>query len=146
MTYNRITLRGYAGDAPQIKYLDSSTCIASFQLATHSDGYVTDEGRIVVSEVTEWHSVLCFYNNAQIAEENVQKGLLIEVEGRLSYRITYSKEGQRRKIAFVLADSIRVLTKEVRPNEQEKEIENPNNPYGTYLNALEQDAEENLPF
>lgn len=146
MTYNRITLRGYVGGDPDIKYIDPSTCIATFQIATHSDGFVNDEGRVVVEQVTEWHNVLCTYSLAQRAEELVRKGLMVEVEGRLSYRKIYTKKGAQRRYAFILADKLTVLTQEIRPEEQKKEQESPNDPYGIYVAALNQDTENELPF
>lgn len=147
MTYNRITLRGYVGGDPDIKYLDPSTCIATFRVATDSDGFVNDEGRVVVDQVTEWHNVLCSYSLAQRAEELVRKGLMVEIEGRLSYRKMYIKEnGAHRKYAFILADKLTVLTQEIRPEEQKQEQESPNNPYGKYFDTLNQDAENELPF
>ncbi len=146
MTYNRITLRGYVGGDPNIKYIDPSTCIVTFRMATHTEGYVDHEGRVVVDKVTEWHRILCTYQLAQHAEMVVRKGLMVEVEGRLSYRTAYSKGGIEHKYAFILADKLDILTQEVRPEEGKEEEESPNNPYGLYLDALECDSEKELPF
>lgn len=146
-TYNKVTIRGYLGNNPDLKYYDEKVCVAKFSVATHTDGYITSDGRLVVGEVTEWHNVVCFYGLAKKAEQLFRKGLMVEIEGRITYVVYYSSDGTKKKSAYILAQKMELLTQEIISSPiAPSQKENVSSPYGQYLETLSEDAEDTLPF
>ena len=76
---NKIILIGRIGQKPEVKIVGESK-VATFSVAT-SDKYKDRNGNQV--EDTEWHSVECWGNQAEIAEKWLDKGSLIYLEGKL---------------------------------------------------------------
>lgn len=147
MTYNRIKLIGHVGAMPFVKYTSPTTCISRFSLATNRDGYIDDEGRRIVGERTDWHSILCFNDLAEIVEAEVRTGSKVEVEGYLTYEDRILPSGERIKAARIEADVLRVFAPEVEEELPEVKEEKPTHPYGKYLDTLSQDADKGgLPF
>lgn len=145
MTFNRITIRGHAGADPEVKYVDPTTPMARFTVATEADGYVSPDGHFAVKKVTEWHTVYCYYRLAEIVDATIFKGVEVEVEGRLSYTTIYKADKEPRKIAYIVADKVTTITKEKR-EDLTPEVETPNNPYGAYLDLLSRAEDEEMPF
>ena len=144
-TYNRITIRGYVGADPEVKYVDPTTPVARFTVATEADGYVSPDGRFVTKTVTEWHAVYCYYRLAEVADATVFKGTPVEVEGRLSYTTVYKAGSEPRKVSYIVADKVTLLEKKEAP-EAVPEAELPNNPYGDYLDLIRKAPDEEMPF
>ena len=144
-TYNRVTIRGYVGADPTLKYIDPSTPVARFSVATDADGYVSSDGHFALGKVTEWHTVFAYYRLAEVTDATVFKGLFVEIEGRLSYTTIRTPGKPPRKTAYIIADKISVISRE-KEEEIIPEKEMPNNPYGAYLDVLEKDAETDIPF
>lgn len=147
MTYNRVKLVGHVGAMPFVKYTSPTTCIARLSLATNREGYTDDEGRQIVGQVTEWHSVICYNAVAQEVETEVRTGTAIEVEGCLTYEEICLASGERVKSARVEAERIQILSQSTEEEQVETSKEKPTNPYGKYLDTLSRDAESgDLPF
>lgn len=148
MTYNWVKLRGYVGSNPFIKYTSPTTCIARFSIATHRDGYIDDEGNHIFEEVTEWHSIICFNELAQVVEMKVGTGCLLELEGRITYEDRRLASGERIKSSRIEATKIDVIEQRKEENlETEHKEEIKTNPYGKYLDTLSHDSNSGeLPF
>lgn len=145
MTLNRIIIRGHVGADPEVKYVSPTTPVARLSVATEADGYVSPQGNYTERKVTEWHTVYCYYRLAEIVDATVFRGLEVEVEGRLSYTVVYKADTEPRKVAYIVADKVTVISKE----EEEETVtaeENPNNPYGVYLDFLSDSPDEEMPF
>ncbi len=82
-TVNRVILVGRLGKDPEIKYTPSGTPMASFSLATDENRKDSDGNR---QTVTEWHNIILWGKQAEIAGEFLKKGRLIYIEGRLQTR------------------------------------------------------------
>lgn len=147
-TYNRVEIRGHVGAMPFVKYTGPTTCIARFSVATNRMGYTDEEGRSVVGEVTEWHSIVCFNATAQQVERDVRTGATVEVSGRLSYEEVRLPSGERTKSARVEADRVRILRyREEVAGKSGTKPEEITNPYGKYLDTLSHDVgDSGLPF
>lgn len=144
-TYNRIVLVGNVGADPRIKYLEPEVCSAYFSLATNMEGAMDATGRQVIERVTDWHAVLSYRELAQEVELEVRKGMLVRVEGRLTYREWRTHSGEPRRSAVVLADKIEVLSQGKDKQSAPPPTEELSIPYGTYLEHMSQDKS-GLPF
>jgi single-strand DNA-binding protein len=103
---NRVTLIGRLGKDPEVRRLDSGVAVAKFSLAT-SETYKDKEGN--KQETTEWHNVVVWRSQAEIAEKYLKKGMLIYVEGKLTYREYTDKDNQKKYFTEIVANDFRML-------------------------------------
>jgi len=80
MSVNKVILLGNVGSDPDIRFPEKDKPVAYISLATN-DRYGSSQ-----TEVTEWHSLVMFGNNASLAERYIRKGTKLYVEGRLKTR------------------------------------------------------------
>lgn len=102
---NKVILVGHLGKDPEIRHLDGNVTVASFPLAT-SETYNRDGRRV---EQTEWHNVVMWRGLAEVAAKYLFKGKLVYIEGKLRTRTYEDKEGVRRYVTEVVADSFKLL-------------------------------------
>ena len=88
---NRAELIGRLGRDPDVRYTQEGKAIANLALAT------TDAFKDLASgkkkEHTEWHRVVLFGRQAEIAGEYLKKGSVCYVEGQLRTRKYTDKDG-----------------------------------------------------
>jgi single-strand DNA-binding protein len=105
---NKVILIGNLGKDPELKYLEGNIARVSFSLAT-SEAYKDKTGNRV--EHTEWHNIVMWRHNAENAEKFLKKGTQIYVEGKIQTRQWNDKEGQKRNVTEIIADTFRILQK-----------------------------------
>lgn len=103
---NKVILVGNLGKDPEMRYLENGRTKASFTLATN-DSYKNKEGEKVIT--TEWHNVVVWSPLAKVAEQYLQKGKQVYIEGRLTSRSYTDKEGQAKHITEVVAQNLVLL-------------------------------------
>lgn len=89
---------------------DGETKVASFTVATSDGGYTTKDGR-EIKEVTQFHRVTAFRGLASLAEKAIKKGVLVTVQGKMTYRTWFDDEQNktgRHDSAEILADEIKI--------------------------------------
>jgi single-strand DNA-binding protein len=106
MSVNKVILIGNAGKDADVKYIDSGVAVASFSLAT-SETYVAKTGEKVTT--TEWHNIIVWRGLAEFAGKYIQKGRKLYVEGRIKSRSYDDKEGIKRYVTEIYADTIQLL-------------------------------------
>ncbi len=117
---NRVQLIGHLGKDPEVRHLGDKT-VAQFSLAT-SERYKNAQGEKVTD--TQWHQVVCWSKLAQIAEEYLQKGQQVAVEGKLTYRTYEDKQGVKRYVTEVVASDILMLDKKEPVPAEKAGVEN----------------------
>lgn len=80
---NRVQLVGNLGMNPEIVNLDNGKKIAKFTLATNETFKVANGD---TKTDTQWHNVVAWGNQAEIAEKYLEKGKEVALEGKLAYR------------------------------------------------------------
>lgn len=108
MSVNKVILIGNVGKDPDIRYLDSGVAIARFPLAT-SETYKNKEGEKVTT--TEWHNLVLWRGLAEVAEKYVKKGSQLFIEGRIRTRSYDDKEGNKKYVTEIVADTMQMLGK-----------------------------------
>ncbi|MCF8245736.1 MAG: single-stranded DNA-binding protein [Saprospiraceae bacterium] len=103
---NRVTLIGRLGKDPEVRRLESGVAVAKFSLAT-SESYKDKEGNKV--DTTEWHNVVVWRGQAEIAEKFLKKGMLIYVEGKLTYREYTDKDNVKKYFTEIVASNFQML-------------------------------------
>ena len=90
---NKVQLIGRLGNDPEIKETKNGKKLARLSLAT-DESYRDAKGDKV--ENTQWHQLVAWDRNADLAEKFLKKGQQIAVEGRLVTGSYEDKEGNRR--------------------------------------------------
>lgn len=104
---NKVMLIGRLGKDPEAYHFDSGRIKVSFPLAT-SDSYTNKEG--VKVEETEWHNVVMWSKQAEIAEKYLRKGKLVFIEGRIKTRTWDDKDGNKRYTTEIEAATFTMLS------------------------------------
>jgi single-strand DNA-binding protein len=112
MSVNKVILVGNVGRDPETRYLDESTAISKFPMAT-SETYRNRSGERVTN--TEWHNVVLWRGLAQVAEKYVKKGTQLYIEGRIKTRSYDDADGNKKYITEIVGDQMQLLGK--RPEE-----------------------------
>ena len=68
MSVNKVILVGFVGKDPAIRYIEG-VAVASFSLATTERQRTSPTGT-VLPERTEWHNIVMWAKDAEIAEKN----------------------------------------------------------------------------
>lgn len=101
---NRIVLIGRLTKDPELRYTPANgVAVATFTLAVDrrfSQGQQRE---------TDFVPIVTWRNQAENCAKYLGKGSLVAVEGRLQIRSYEDREGQRRTIAEVVADSVQFL-------------------------------------
>ena len=86
---------------PEIRYSQSGTAVANFNIAI-SSGYGEHKQ-------TDFIPIVAFKNLAEIVGNNLKKGSQVLVEGRMQVRSYETQEGQKRRITEVIVQNIEFL-------------------------------------
>jgi len=103
---NKVQLIGNLGKDPEVKSFKSGKLKANFSLAT-SENYKNSKGEKVTD--TQWHNIVAWGKIAEIAENYLQKGNKVAIEGKLVHRVYDDKEGNKKYITEVVANSVMML-------------------------------------
>jgi len=101
---NRIILIGRLTRDPELRYVPSGQPVASFTLAVDRP-FVNQQGE----RATDFIDVVAWRRLAEQVTQHLNKGRLVAVEGRLQIRNYETQDGQKRKVAEVVADAVRFL-------------------------------------
>jgi single-strand DNA-binding protein len=109
---NRVILIGNLGQDPEIRSLENGAMVARIRLAT-TENYKDKSGEW--QQLTEWHDVVAWRQQAEKAQNSLRKGAMVYVEGKLSTRSWQDKDGNPRKTTEVVADYLRALDSKKAP-------------------------------
>lgn len=107
MSVNKAIIIGNLGRDPEIRYSAEGTAMANLSVATTYSR--TDRGTGQRTEETEWHRIVLFGRQAEVAGEYLKKGSQIYVEGRLRTRKWTDQSGQDRFTTEIVAQSMQML-------------------------------------
>src|SRR5215471_14986164 len=106
MSVNKAILVGRLGRDPETRYTSGGQAVCNFTMAT-DESYKDRNGER--QKRTEWHRIVVWGKQAEIAQQYLRKGSLIFVEGRIQSREWQDKEGQKRTTFEIVANSFRML-------------------------------------
>src|SRR5512134_1822092 len=104
---NKVILIGNLGRDPETRYTADGAAITNIAIAT-SDRW-KDKATGEMKEATEWHRVVFFGRQAEIAGEYLKKGRPVYVEGRLKTRKWTDKDGVEKYTTEIMADNMQLL-------------------------------------
>jgi len=101
---NKVILIGRLTADPNLRYTQNGTPVTTFTLAV--DRPFTNQGG---EKETDFIDIVTWRKLAEIVANNLEKGRLVAVEGRLQIRSYDDQNGVRRKAAEVVADQVKFL-------------------------------------
>ncbi|WAH36989.1 single-stranded DNA-binding protein [Alicyclobacillus dauci] len=111
---NRVILIGRLTQDPELRYTNSGTPVASFTLAVDRQMRSGQNGE----RQTDFINIVVWQKQAEIVSQYLQKGRLAAVDGRLQIRTYENREGQKVRVAEVVAESVRFLDR--GPDQQQQ--------------------------
>ncbi len=93
-SFNKIIIVGHLGRDPELRYTPSGTPVCDFSIATSERKGKRDGGE--GEETTTWFRVSMWGRQAEVANQYLQKGKQVYVEGRLSQREWTDRDGNKR--------------------------------------------------
>jgi single-strand DNA-binding protein len=103
---NKVILIGNLGRDPETRYTTGGDAVTNLRIAT-TDVWKDKAGE--KQEKTEWHTVVLFGRQAEIAGEYLKKGRPVYIEGRLQTRKWTDKEGVEKYSTEVVGDRMQLL-------------------------------------
>jgi single-strand DNA-binding protein len=104
---NKVIIIGNLGKDPEVRYTPNGNAVCNLRIATTRTWKSKDSGEKM--EETEWHSVVLYDRQAEIAGEYLKKGRPVYIEGRLKTRKWQDKEGVDRYTTEIVSDSMQLL-------------------------------------
>ena len=87
---------------PELRFTPSGAAVAKFGLATSRSIKKDDKWE----EVTTFHNIVCWQKLAEHVAERLTKGAFVTVQGRIENRSYDGKDGVKRYISEVIAESV----------------------------------------
>ena len=92
-SFNKITIVGYLGRDPELRYTPQGTPVCDFSVAT-TERRKDKSGEF--QDVTTWFRVTFFGRQAEVASQYLAKGRQVYLEGRLTQREWQDRDGNTR--------------------------------------------------
>ncbi len=99
---NKVILIGHLGKDPEMRATAGGMQVANFSLAT-------SERSKDKTEKTEWHNIVMFDRQAEIAGQYLRKGSLVYLEGKIQTRKWQDKDGNDRYTTEIVANQMTML-------------------------------------
>ena len=137
---NKVILIGNLGADPETRHTAGGSAVTNLSLATSESWRDKQSGDM--QEKTEWHRIVVWGKQAEIAGEWLRKGRQVFVEGSLQTREWTDRDGNKRYTTEVKAQRFLMLG---RAGDQPARVEEPQeasavaDPGGGY-------AEDDIPF
>ncbi|MBX5465781.1 MAG: single-stranded DNA-binding protein [Clostridia bacterium] len=108
---NVVVLVGRLVRDPELRYTPSGVAVCNFSLAVDRP-FTNQQGE----RETDFIDIVTWRHLAETVANHLSKGRLVAVHGRLQIRSYETQDGQKRRVAEVVADTVRFLD---RPAERE---------------------------
>lgn len=105
---NSVRLIGFLGNAPEVKEFSNNKKLAKISLATH-DSYKNEKGEWV--EATQWHHLVLWNKQADVAIKYLIKGSEIAIEGKLVTNSYTDKDGVKKQFTEIIVNELLIMGK-----------------------------------
>jgi len=104
---NKVIIIGNLGSDPEIIKMKSGKFVSNFNIATTERKYNSTTN--TNTNYTQWHKIVMFDRNITHIQ-NLKKGYMVLVEGRLQTRSWTDKKGVERSVTEVVVSTLKNLT------------------------------------
>jgi single-strand DNA-binding protein len=103
---NKVILIGNLGANPEMRFTPGGQAVANLRIAT-TERWTDRNGQR--QEATEWHRVVLWGKQAEVAGQYLQKGRQVYIEGRIRTRQWQDQSGQKRYTTEIVGTSMQML-------------------------------------
>ncbi|MEM8963389.1 MAG: single-stranded DNA-binding protein [Acidobacteriota bacterium] len=104
---NKVFLIGNLGRDPEMRSTQSGQQLATFSIATSRRWRDRDGNR---QEQTEWHNIVCWGRQAEVAGQYLTRGKQVHIEGRIQTRSWDDREtGEKKYRTEIVCDNFQML-------------------------------------
>ncbi|MBP2642373.1 MAG: ssbA [Firmicutes bacterium] len=108
---NKVILVGRLTQDPEVRYTQSGKAVASFTIAVNRfSGQGQKEADFI--PIVAWEKL------AEICGNNLTKGQRVLIEGRLQIRSYEGNDGQKRRVAEIIAQNMEFLERKSSPEDK----------------------------
>jgi single-strand DNA-binding protein len=104
---NKAILIGNLGKDPELRYTPGGAAVCNFPIATTERW--RDKNTNESKERTDWHNIVLWGRQAEVAKEYLQKGSPVYIEGRIQTRSYDDKDGNKRWITEIVGQAMQLL-------------------------------------
>ena len=115
---NRVIILGNLGNDPEIRTMPNGDMVTKISVAT-SESWI-DKNTNERKTQTEWHAIVFYRRQAEVAGEYLRKGSKVYVEGRLKTRKWQDQNGPDRYITEIQGDVLQMLDSRQSGDNQDK--------------------------
>ena len=115
---NKVIIVGRLGNAPEMRTMPNGELVANITVATSESWNDKNTGER--REETEWHRIVFYRRQAEVAGEYLRKGSKVYVEGRLKTRKWQDQNGQDRYTTEIQGDVLQMLDSRQSGDNQDK--------------------------
>lgn len=105
MNLNKVFVLGRVTANPELRKTPGGQSVTSFSVATNR---VWNDKNGAKQEEVEFHNVVVWGRQAEVATQFLTKGSLVLIEGRLKTRSWQDKQGQTRKTTDIISERIQL--------------------------------------
>lgn len=138
---NKVILIGNLGRDPEVRYTQGGQPVANFTMAT-TERWNDPSGE--KKEKTEWHRIVVWGKQAEIAGEYLRKGRQVYIEGSLQTREWTDRDGNKRTTTEVRAQRLQLLGG--RPDDRPASAAGPTPPPAEEQGEPGSYGEDDIPF
>jgi single-strand DNA-binding protein len=146
MSVNKVIILGRLGADPDVKFMPSGDAVANLSVATSQTWKDKTTGE--KKEKTEWHRVVFFKRQAEVAKDYLKKGREVYVEGKLETRKWQDQAGNDRYTTEIIGDVLQmvgprdpVINAEPAPDPHQQGIASPE-----FTGEKVTDLDDDIPF
>lgn len=103
---NKAILIGNLGADPEVRYTQTGTAVANFNIAV-TETWTKDGEK---HEKTEWLRIVAFARLGEICGEYLKKGSKVYIEGKIQTRSWDDKDGVKRYTTEIIAREMKMLS------------------------------------
>lgn len=115
---NRVIILGNLGQDPDVRTMPNGDMVTKISVAT-SESWI-DKNTNERKTQTEWHAIVFYRRQAEVAGEYLRKGSKVYVEGRLKTRKWQDQNGQDRYTTEIQGDVLQMLDSRQIGDNQDK--------------------------
>ena len=105
MNLNKVFIIGRLTADPQLKTTPNGQSVATFSIATNR---VWNDKNGAKQEETEFHNIVVWGRQAEVAGKFLMKGSETIIEGRIKTRTWQDKEGQNRRTTEIICEALQL--------------------------------------
>ena len=113
MNLNKVFLLGRLTADPQLRTTTNGTQVGTFSVATNRVWNDKISGR---REEVEFHNIVVWGQQADVASRFLTKGNLVLIEGRIQTRTWEDQQGQKRKTTEIVSERLQLPPRSMSPN------------------------------